>query len=517
MSSPESSVAKKDAQEPKWQVFQSTNHVFVTVFVCASTYVLIQHPNADEFPKRQELLVAYLLLGGSLAYFFGFFGVFFVSQQDPTPISHHSRTPIELSNVQDLEELSDDEILILLHAKQVSIHQLETKLKSNVIRAIHLRRLYHQHYHLSHESGKALSQLPYLDFNYEQAHGRNCEGMIGFVQVPVGIVGPLTFNNETLWFPMATTEGCLVASTNRGCKAMNAGTGATSVILHDGITRAPCVRFPSAAKAASVREWLHRSSSQMELRKIFATTTRFGKMKDMKVIQASRNLYLRISCQSGDAMGMNMISKGTMAILEYLSMEFESMEVICVSGNVCTDKKPSAINWIEGRGKSIVCETIIPKETVQSVLKTNVESMVDVHIQKNLIGSAMAGSIGGFNAHAANLVAAVFLATGQDPAQVVESSNCLTHAEMTKSHDLYMSVTMPSIQVGTVGGGTQLRSQAACLGMVNAAGPSSINPGDNAKRLAQIIGAAVLAGEVSLLAALSAGDLVKSHMKHNRK
>ncbi|KAG9290093.1 hypothetical protein G9A89_010399 [Geosiphon pyriformis] len=183
----------------------------------------------------------------------------------------------------------------------------------------------------------------------------------------------------------------------------------------------------------------------------------------------------------------------------------------------CTDKKPAAINWIEGRGKSVVAECIIPGSVVEKVLKTSVEALVELNISKNLIGSAMAGSIGGFNAHAANILTAIYIATGQDPAQNVESSNCITLMKSVNNRqDLHLSCTMPSIEIGTIGGGTVLPPQAAMLDMLGVRGPHPTTPGANAQKLARIVCAAVMAGELSLCAALAAGHLVKSHMQHNR-
>ena len=148
----------------------------------------------------------------------------------------------------------------------------------------------------------------------------------------------------------------------------------------------------------------------------------------MKTALAGTNLYIRFKTTTGDAMGMNMISKGVEHALSVMATEggFEDMQIVSVSGNYCTDKKAAAINWIDGRGKGVVAEAIIPGEVVKSVLKSDVDSLVELNMSKNLVGSAMAGSIGGFNAHAANIVAAIFIATGQDPAQVVEGSNCIT-------------------------------------------------------------------------------------------
>nr|GMC98977.1 3-hydroxy-3-methylglutaryl-coenzyme A reductase 1-like [Ipomoea batatas] len=188
-----------------------------------------------------------------------------------------------------------------------------------------------------------------------------------------------------------------------------------------------------------------------------------------------------------------------------------------ILGNYCSDKKPAAVNWIEGRGKSVVCEAIIKEEVVKKVLKTNVASLVELNVLKNLTGSAMAGALGGFNAHASNIVSAVYIATGQDPAQNVESSHCITMMEpVNDGKDLHISVTMPSIEVGTIGGGTQLASQSACLNLLGVKGASRESPGSNARLLATVVAGAVLAGELSLMSAISAGQLVSSHMKYNR-
>ncbi|MCL7030895.1 hypothetical protein MKW94_010607 [Papaver nudicaule] len=187
------------------------------------------------------------------------------------------------------------------------------------------------------------------------------------------------------------------------------------------------------------------------------------------------------------------------------------------AGNFCSDKKPAAVNWIEGRGKSVVCEAIIRDEVVRNVLKTTVPALVELNMLKNLTGSAIAGSLGGFNAHASNIVSAVFIATGQDPAQNIESSHCITMMEAVNGgKDLHVSVTMPSIEVGTVGGGTALSSQSACLNLLGVKGAHKESPGSNARLLATIVAGSVLAGELSLMSAISAGQLVKSHMKYNR-
>ncbi|KAM9306194.1 3-hydroxy-3-methylglutaryl-coenzyme A reductase-like isoform 1-T1 [Pholidichthys leucotaenia] len=362
----------------------------------------------------------------------------------------------------------------------------------------------------------AMASLPYKNYDYAKVMGSCCENVIGYMPVPVGVAGPLLLNDEQFYVPMATTEGTLVASTNRGCKAISLSGGCSSRILADGMTRGPVVRLPSACRAAEVKVWLETPDGFSVVKEAFDQTSRFARLEKLLVSIAGRNLYIRFHSQTGDAMGMNMLSKGTEHALHRLQQHHPDMEVLSVSGNFCIDKKPAAVNWILGRGKSAVCEATIPAKVVREVLKTSTAALVDLNINKNLVGSAMAGSIGGFNAHAANTVAAIYIACGQDPAQTVGSSNCITQMEATGpgGADLYISCTMPSIEVGTVGGGTILPPQQACLQMLGVSSPNE--SGENGRQLARVVCASVLAGELSLMAALAAGHLVKSHMTHNR-
>jgi hydroxymethylglutaryl-CoA reductase (NADPH) len=276
--------------------------------------------------------------------------------------------------------------------------------------------------------GLETSLVPYKDFNYTLVHGACCENVIGYLPLPLGVAGPLVIDGQNYFIPMATTEGVLVASTSRGCKAINAGGGAVTVVHGDGMTRGPCVSFPTLARAAEAKTWLDSEEGMRTIKSAFDSTSRFARLQVLKTALAGTYLYIRFKTTTGDAMGMNMISKGVEKALEVMSTEcgFSDMSTISLSANYCTDKKPAAINWIDGRGKSVVAEAIIPGEVVKKVLKSDVDALVELNISKNLIGSAMAGSIGGFNAHASNILTAIFLATGQDPAQNVESSNCIT-------------------------------------------------------------------------------------------
>ncbi|XP_046864929.1 3-hydroxy-3-methylglutaryl-coenzyme A reductase-like [Xenia sp. Carnegie-2017] len=409
---------------------------------------------------------------------------------------------------------TDEEILRKIDAKSVALHQLEKRL-TDLTRAVNIRRIVIEK-KLSN-NGK-LTNLPYETYDYSKVIGSCCENVVGYMPIPVGVAGPLLLDGQVYYVPMATVEGCLVASTNRGCRALASSDGVRSRLLSDGMTRGPAVRFPSALQASDVKEWLNNEKNFADVKEAFDSTSRFAKLQSIKCALAGRLLFLRFKATTGDAMGMNMISKGTERALAYLQDRNPEMEIISISGNYCTDKKSAAVNWIEGRGKSVVCEAIIPANVVSKVLKTSVSALVDVNTNKNLVGSAIAGSLGGFNAHAANIVTAVFLATGQDAAQNVGSSQCMTLMERCGpgQEDLYMSCTMPSIEVGTVGGGTVLQPQGACLEMLGLLGAHKTKPGENAAQLAKVVAGTVMAGELSLISALAAGHLVKSHMTHNR-
>ncbi|KAJ5236279.1 hypothetical protein N7489_006370 [Penicillium chrysogenum] len=361
------------------------------------------------------------------------------------------------------------------------------------------------------------SKLPYKDYNYGLVHGACCENVIGYLPLPLGVAGPINIDGQNYFIPMATTEGVLVASTSRGSKAINAGGGAVTVLTGDGMTRGPCVTFPTLARAAAAKVWIDSEEGRNIITAAFNSTSRFARLQSLKTALAGTYLYIRFKTTTGDAMGMNMISKGCEKALDVMHKEcgFEDMSIISLSGNFCTDKKSAAINWTDGRGKSVVAEAIIPGDVVKSVLKSDVDALVELNVSKNLIGSAMAGSLGGFNAHASNIVSAIFLATGQDPAQNVESSSCITTMK-NNNGNLQIAVSMPSIEVGTIGGGTILEAQGAMLDLLGVRGAHSTSPGENARQLSRIIAASVLAGELSLCAALAAGHLVKAHMAHNR-
>lgn len=298
-----------------------------------------------------------------------------------------------------------------------------------------------------------LNQLPYKHFDYTKVMNVCCENVLGYVQIPVGYAGPLTLDGAKFYVPMATTEGALVASTNRGCKVISIH-GVTSFVEDIGMTRAPCVKFPSILQAAMAKRWIDTPENYQHIKVAFDSTSRFARLQEILINIDGPQLYMRFRALTGDAMGMNMVSKGCEKALRYIKLNFPNMTIISLSGNFCSDKKPAAINWIKGRGKRVVCETIVAASDLKKILKTDAKTLVQCNKLKNMAGSAMAGSIGGNNAHAANMVTAIFIACGQDPAQNVTSSNCSTSMDLCgdNSDDLYMTCTMPSLEVGTVGG-----------------------------------------------------------------
>lgn len=342
------------------------------------------------------------------------------------------RTPAQLEKMlldKRAPELTDKELIELSLEGKLPGYSLERTLKDTT-RAVKIRRHVVSRTPVTSDTASLLasSKLPYEHYNWDRVLGACCENVIGYMPLPVGVAGPIVIDGQSYFLPMATTEGVLVASTSRGCKAINAGGGAITVLTGDGMTRGPCIGFETLDRAGAAKVWLDSEAGQKTMKKAFDSTSRFARLQSIKTALAGTYLYIRFKTTTGDAMGMNMISKGVEHALSVMSQEsgFDDMQIISVSGNYCTDKKPAAINWIDGRGKGVVAEAIIPADVVRKVLKSEVDALVELNISKNLIGSAMAGSIGGFNAHAANIVTAIFLATGQDPAQNVESSNCIT-------------------------------------------------------------------------------------------
>ncbi|MCZ7372299.1 MAG: hydroxymethylglutaryl-CoA reductase (NADPH) [Candidatus Methanoperedens sp.] len=398
-------------------------------------------------------------------------------------------------------------LLEKLKKGEVSFHEIDDTLEAAA--AIELRRAV-----VSEHAGIDLGHINNFSIDVEKVTKRNIENMIGAVQMPLGVAGPLRVNGEyaigEFYIPLATTEGALVASAHRGCTLITACGGANVRIFDDKMTRAPVFRVKGVIGAQKLVEWV--KSNFHRLKEKAEETTRFGKLLSIEPFVAGRSVFLRFAYDTKDAMGMNMVTIATDAAVDIILSE-NDVELVALSGNMCTDKKPAAINVISGRGKTVSADVNISRDMIEEKLHTTPEKMAEVNYRKNLIGSARAGSLG-FNAHAANIAAAMFIACGQDAAHVVEASNAMTMMEIMEE-GLYCSVTLPSLVVGTVGGGTYLGAQHDCLSILGAAGAGD-PPGVNSKKLGEIVAAAVLAGEISLIGALAARHLAKAHASLGR-
>jgi hydroxymethylglutaryl-CoA reductase (NADPH) len=342
------------------------------------------------------------------------------------------------------------------------------------------------------------------------AAGKNAEQMIGELTVPLSVVGPLRLKNhqKEYWVPLSTTEGALVASVQRGVKAITLSGGADVVVEDRGMTRAPVFAVSHLREAEKFILWL--KSHQQILREITENTSRYLSLVSVEPEILGRNVYVRFRFTTGEAMGMNMVTIATQAAVAFIEVEF-GIACIALSGNACVDKKPAWSNVLLGRGLKVQAEVIMSRDLVTERLKTSPEKIVEVVMRKDWLGSAVSGSMG-FNGHFANVIAGLFLATGQDMAHVVEGSLGITTAEL-HGDELYFSVNLPTVVVGTVGGGTQLPVQKAALEIM---GLGNGAKGEKAV-FGEIIGATVLAGELSLTAALAAGQLATAHQRLGRR
>ena len=400
--------------------------------------------------------------------------------------------------------MNKEEIIEKLLAGEMKLYQIDN-FTENATEALDIRREF-----IEKHSGIELNQIANYTLDMELAFAKNIENPIGTVQIPIGVAGPLKINGEhakdEFFVPLATSEGALLASVNRGCSAITASGGANARVIGDKMTRAPAIKTESVVEAVKVKQWFEDKFD--ELKEIAESTTRHGKLvKIDPIIIVGNYVYPRFVYSTGDSMGMNMVTIATEKVLAKLYDDL-GVHALALSGNLCVDKKPAAINIVEGRGKTVVADILIPEAIVRTKLKTTAKSIEEVNVAKNLIGSAAAGSMA-FNAHFANMIGAIFLATGQDEAHVVEGSLGITTAE-DRDGDLYFSVNMPDLPIATVGGGTRLETANEGLKIIDCAGGGKVN------KFAEIVISTVLAGELSLLAAISAGHLAKAHQELGR-
>ena len=388
-----------------------------------------------------------------------------------------------------------------IRAGTLKLHSLEREMAPKD--AVSLRRAY-----IEETAHTSLNHIGAYTIPEEYAVTHNIENMIGCVQIPVGVAGPLPVNGTktsgTYYIPLATTEGALVASINRGCRAISEAGGADVRIFSDGMTRAPVFSARDIPHAAEAAAWIDNHFT--ELKNAAESTTSHGKLTGVRVFTAGTSVYVRMVFDTGLSMGMNMATIAAEAASAVI-VDHTGLRIVASSGNLCCDKKPAAVNLIEGRGKTISAGVFLPSSVLKNVLKTDAKTMAELKLRKNMEGSARAGTLG-CNAHAANILAAIFIATGQDPAHVVEGSSCMTTADL-REDGIYIAVTIPALQTGVLGGGTELPCQRESLDLLGCGGKTD---GD-AEKFAEIVASAVLAGEISLLAALGSGTLGSSHTK----
>lgn len=363
-----------------------------------------------------------------------------------------------------------------------------------------------------------LEHVAGFSFDPERAGAMHCENLIGGIQIPLGVAGPVLIRgqyvnaDERLWVPLATTEGALVASVNRGCRATTEAGGIEVEVEDVGITRAPVFRVADRAGARRLIEWIEENSARVK--QVAEATSHHLTLKEVRPQVLGTSVFLRFRFLADDAMGMNMATIACDEVVRTLIVPETGAECVALSGNFCVDKKPSMLNFLEGRGKRVHAAAKVPADVLADCLKTDAEAMLDVQWRKNYVGSIASGSLA-WNAHFANCLAAFFLATGQDPAQVAEAAVGVTTMERADD-GITLSVDLPDVPVGAVGGGTGLATQAECLNLLGVK-PDPERPGAAAMRLAEILGAVVLCGELSLLAALTTSDLAGAHRRLARR
>ena len=333
----------------------------------------------------------------------------------------------------------------------------------------------------------------------------NIENFIGVAQVPMGLVGPLRVNGEhasgEFYVPMATSEGTLIASYNRGARLLSESGGAKVTVVDDAMQRAPVFIFDDARQARDFGLWVDENFA--EIAEQAKTTTKSGKLRDIQQFAAARMRYLRFNYTTGDAAGQNMVGKATFVACEWIVANYPGIRRYMLSGAMDTDKKHSQLNTLHTRGKRVVAEVTIPNDLLQKTMNISATALYKAR-SISQVGAFMAGS-NNTGAHSANGITAVFIATGQDVANVAESSAAIVYADIDDNGDYYLSITIPSMIVATFGGGTGLPTQQECLNVLGCNGAGKVH------KLAEIIGATVLAGEISLMSAVLAGDWVTSH------
>jgi hydroxymethylglutaryl-CoA reductase (NADPH) len=358
-------------------------------------------------------------------------------------------------------------------------------------------------------TGAPLEHVTTYSFDPAIATG-NIEHFMGVAQVPIGLAGPLLVNGEhaqgEFYVPLATAEGTLVASYNRGMRLLYEAGGVTTTVMADRMQRAPAFLFQSARGARAFDGWLDDHFD--EIKATAESTTRSGRLQDIERYSAGRILYTRFNYTTGDAAGQNLTGKATQAACRWIVEHNSDIERYFLESNFATDKKSSQVNMLRTRGKRVIAEATIPDELFRRIMRSSTDLMYRARQVSNL-GGFMSG-VNNNGAHSANGITAMFIATGQDAANVAESSAAFVYAERHDNGDYYYSVTIPSLIVATYGGGTGLATQRECLEMLGCYGAGKVH------KFAEIVAATVLCGELSLGSAIVAEEWVEAHDLYGR-
>lgn len=358
-------------------------------------------------------------------------------------------------------------------------------------------------------AGETLKHITQYSFDPAITQG-NIENFTGVAQVPIGFAGPLKVNGEhaqgDFLIPLATTEGTLVASYNRGIKVLNLSGGVKCTVLSDRMQRAPVYVFDSAREARDFRNWVHEHEE--EIREQAEATSSIAKLLEIDIYLSNKFAYLRFNYSTGDAAGQNMVGRATFAACSWINEQHDNIRHFYLESNFATDKKASQVNIMRTRGKRVVAEALVPRDILIENMRVEPETL-QYHSQVANVGAFMSGANNN-GAHSPNAITAMFIATGQDVANVSESSAGILYSEVTPDGDLYISLTIPSLIVATYGGGTGLPTQQECLKILGCWGKN------RARKLAEIIAGVALAGELSLGSAISALDWVSSHEQYGR-
>ncbi len=358
-------------------------------------------------------------------------------------------------------------------------------------------------------TGQRLEHVAHFSFDPHITKG-NIENFTGVAQIPIGFAGPLLIHGEhaqgEFLIPLATTEGTLVASYNRGMKVLNLSGGATCSVVDDAMQRAPVFVFEDARKARDFVRWVDESIDQ--IREEAEATSHIAKLIYIDNFLASKFAYLRFNFTTGDAAGQNMVGRATFAACSWIIDNYPGIKHFFLESNLATDKKASQVNIMRTRGKRVTAEAVIKRDVLIQHTRVEPESLA-YHYGIGNVGAILSGANNN-GLHSANGITAMFIATGQDVANVSESSAGIAYANLTPEGDIYFSITIPSLIVATYGGGTGLATQNECLRLLGCAGAGKVY------KLAEIVAGVVMAGEISLAAAISTSDWVSSHEQYGR-